>query len=238
MTKDAAESGSNDEPINVPWNDLVRFVRQLSHDLRNQLNAAELHSAYIAELADDAELKSEIKKLREMISELGGILQKLTVKLGPIKPEVMPYQASEFIEDLRKRIAHDFADEGAGIDWDVQLGDAMLDIDPVLLQEALLELFANAFQHGHSQATLAASAKTDNAHFVFALREPKTAFESSTENWGREPLRKIRQGHYGLGLNRVRVVVEAHGGKLRAHYDPTISTLVTTITLPIAQKRG
>src|SRR5205085_3517288 len=34
----------------VPWDDVVRFVRQLSHDLRNDLNALELQSAYIAEL--------------------------------------------------------------------------------------------------------------------------------------------------------------------------------------------
>jgi signal transduction histidine kinase len=238
MTRDVSDSGSSGQPINVPWNDLVRFVRQLSHDLRNQLNAAELHAAYIAELVDDVELKSEIKKMREMISELGGILQKLTGKLNPIKPDVMPYQGLEFVEDLRKRIAHDFANESPSIEWDVQIGDVILDIDPVLLQEVLVELFANAFQHERGKGAVVASAKAEDGHFVFTLREPKASFEPSTENWGREPLRKVRQGHYGLGLNRMRVVVEAHGGKLRAHYDPTASALITTISLPIAPKRG
>ena len=33
---------------NVSWENFVKFVRQLSHDLRNQLNAAELQSALIA----------------------------------------------------------------------------------------------------------------------------------------------------------------------------------------------
>src|SRR5437763_13045104 len=32
---------------NVPWENFVKFVRQLSPDLRNQLNAAELQSALI-----------------------------------------------------------------------------------------------------------------------------------------------------------------------------------------------
>ena len=31
--------------------DVVKFLRQLGHDLRNHLNAAELQSAYVAELA-------------------------------------------------------------------------------------------------------------------------------------------------------------------------------------------
>ena len=48
----------------------------------------------------------------------------------------------------------------------------------------------------------------------------KLVFTSETQNWGREPLRNIRQRHYGLGLNRVRAIIEAHGGELQAQYDP------------------
>ena len=78
-------------------------------------------------------------------------------------------------------------------------------------------------------------ARIDNGKFAFTLREPKAGSALSTENWGREPLGKVRQGHYGLGLNRVRVILEAHGGELRAQYDPTASELVTTVTLPISR---
>ena len=68
MAKEPAETQT--DSLSVPWNDIVRFVRQLGHDIRNNLNAAELQSAYIAELTDDAELKNEIKRLREMVSEI------------------------------------------------------------------------------------------------------------------------------------------------------------------------
>ena len=53
--------------IDVDWNDVVRFMRQLSHDLRNHLNAAELQVAYLNELAESAEMKEEVKRLREMM---------------------------------------------------------------------------------------------------------------------------------------------------------------------------
>ena len=62
--------------------DVVKFLRQLGHDLRNHLNAAELQSAYLAELAEDPELKEEIKRLRAMISEMGASLERLTSVLG------------------------------------------------------------------------------------------------------------------------------------------------------------
>jgi len=227
-------SEQHTDSLSVSWTDNVRFVRQLSHDLRNHLNAAELQAVYISELTGDAELKTEIKRLRATIAGLGAILQKLSADLGQIKPSLMPYRAVDFVEDLRQKFAHDFPQESAAVNWDIQPGDAALNVDPQLLQQALLELFANAFQHQRGQGPLAATAKIDNDRFVFTLREPKAGFELSTENWGREPLRKISQGHYGLGLNRVRVIVEAHGGELHAHYDPTESVLLTTITLPLS----
>jgi len=227
-------SEQHTDSLSVSWTDNVRFVRQLSHDLRNHLNAAELQAVYISELTGDAELKTEIKRLRATIAGLGAILQKLLADLGQVKPSLMPYRAVDFVEDLRQKFAHDFPQESAAVNWDVQPGDAALNVDPQLLQQALLELFANAFQHQRGQGPLAATAKIDNDRFVFTLREPKAGFELSTENWGREPLRKISQGHYGLGLNRVRVIVEAHSGELHAHYDPTESVLLTTITLPLS----
>ena len=227
-------SEQHTDSLSVSWTDNVRFVRQLSHDLRNHLNAAELQAVYISELTGDAELKTEIKRLRATIAGLGAILQKLLADLGQIKPSLMPYRAVDFVEDLRQKFAHDFPQESAAVNWDIQPGDAALNVDPQLLQQALLELFANAFQHQRGQGPLVATAKIDNDRFVFTLREPKAGFELSTENWGREPLRKISQGHYGLGLNRVRVIVEAHSGELHAHYDPTESVLLTTITLPLS----
>jgi len=230
---DAAPENQSDS-LSVPWIDTVRFVQQLSHDLRNHLNAIELQSAYISELDGSAELKGEIKRLREMISGFSTVLQKLT-GLGEVKPNLISYRASDFVEDLRKTIAHEFPKESAEITWDIQAGDAMLNVDPQLLQQAFSEVFANAFQHDRGKGALIAAARIEGKRFVFALREPKARFESSTENWGREPFRRITRGHYGLGLNRVRIIIEAHGGEMHAEYDPKGSTLLTTLTLPHAR---
>jgi K+-sensing histidine kinase KdpD len=218
----------------VPWSDTIRFVRQLTHDLRNDLNAIELQSAYIGELEEKEELKSEIKRLREMVAGLASTLQRLSRAVGHIKPNLIPYRAIDFIEDLRKTIEHDFQKESSEITWEIQLPDVTLNVDPQFLQEAFTELFANAFRHDRGKGALLAGAKIDNNRFLFTLREPKTRFELSTQNWGREPLRKISQRHYGLGLNRVRAIVEAHGGKLHAQYDPNISALITTLALPVS----
>jgi histidine kinase len=220
--------------IQVPMPDVVKFVRQLAHDLRNDLNAAELQSAYLIEIAEAGELKDEIKRLRGMISHVGANLQSVTVALGQPRLTEMPYSAKDFVDDLRQKVETDFPKQSARVNWEVQTGEAGLQIDPQLLLPALLELFANAFRHGSPEGTISVTAQTENGRFVFGLRESKQSFERSTENWGREPLRHVSQGHYGLGLHRARGIIEAHGGELKARYEQEASSLVTTVTLPVA----
>ena len=219
--------------IRVPLPEVVKFVRQLAHDLRNHLNAAELQSAYLAEIVEDAESKEEIKRLRKMISEIGASLQSVTTALSTPKLTEMSYAAADFIDDLRQKLAAEFPDKGANVQWDAEVGDATLNIDPQLLLPALIELFANAFRHDPGEGAISAAARIENDRFVFTIHEPKQKFEGSTENWGREPLRSVRQGHYGLGLHRARGVIEAHQGELEARYDNGASRLITKVTLPL-----
>jgi K+-sensing histidine kinase KdpD len=226
------------DPLSIPWSDTVRFIRQLNHDLRNHLNTIELQSAYINELAENPDLKGEIKRLREMISRLTAILQKLSRGVDDVKPNLISYRASDFVDDLQKTIAHEFPNTSNEIVWNVQLADGALDIDPVMLQQAFIELFANAFQHDRGEGQIVVTARIDKNRFILTLDEPKTRFELSTESWAREPLRKIGQGHYGFGLNRVRVIMQAHGGEMHAQYDSKTARLITKLILPLSRQAG
>jgi len=232
MADKPVENGKGSQ--SVPWSDAIRFIAQLSHDLRNDLNAIELQSAYIEELGKSEEVKNEIKRLREMISRLASTLQRLSRAVGEVKPNLIPYPASDFMQDLRGKMDHDFPEESKEISWEIQLGDAMLNVDPQFFEEAFTEIFANAFRHDRGKGPLVASAKIDDKGFLFSLHESKARFDLPTQNWGREPLRKMSQRHYGLGLNRVRAIVEAHGGDLNAQYDPKVSALITTFRLPLS----
>jgi K+-sensing histidine kinase KdpD len=221
------------ESLSIPWSDMARFVRQLSHDLRNDLNALELQSAYIAELTEDRELQNEIKRLREVVSDVNSTLKRLSGAVGEVTPNMISYRAPEFLADMRAEIDRKFSNKKAEINWNMQLQDLVLHIDPQLLQEVFVEIFTNAFQHDRGNDALVATASIGNDQLVFTLHEPKSAFDSATQNWGRKPLQNISQRHYGLGLNRVRAIVEAHGGQLDAHYDPKTSALISTVTLPV-----
>ena len=220
----------------VSWPDMVKFVRQLGHDIRNNLNAVELQSAYLAELAEQAELKGEVQRLRGMVSEIGSSLQQVSAALSQTNPNFISYRAADFVEDLKQKVAKEFPTDAGKVNWDVQLKDEQLQIDPQMAEQAFLELFTNAFQHERNVKAITAKAHIDNGHFIFELHEPKAKFAMSTKNWGREPMRHVSQGHYGLGLNRTRIVAEAHGGNFAADYARGTSMLVTKLVLPIVRE--
>jgi K+-sensing histidine kinase KdpD len=234
MSAISATSSSDGAELQVAMGDVVRFMRQLSHDLRNHLNAAELQSAFLGEIAEDPEVKSEIKRLRAMISELATSLQRVTATIADVKVNRIEYGAADFVEDIRQKLATDFPDASADVQWDVKLDSgAMLNIDPQLLQQATTELFNNAFRHTRGDGPIEVGAHVDDKEFVLNVCEPKSGFERSTESWGREPFQSVGQGHYGLGLHRVRRILEAHEGQFAAHYDAAKSSLITTVRLPL-----
>src|SRR5437762_13651223 len=105
----SSQPGEN-EPPPVAWPDIVKFVRQLSHDIRNHLNAVELQSAYLAELATDDEMKNEIQRLRQMVSQVGTSLQHLTAGLSQAKATTISYKAAEFVDDLKQKLAKELPD--------------------------------------------------------------------------------------------------------------------------------
>jgi K+-sensing histidine kinase KdpD len=217
---------------NVAWPTMSKFVSQLSHDLRNHLNAIELQAALLGEIAPNDEIRDEIKRLRGMTGELGADLQKLSRLMKDPRPQTMAYSARELVEDLQGKVAEKEPELARTMEWRNSLGAEAVEIDPQLMEEALLELFANAVRHERASGPVVFEARENKEAVIFSLREPKKEFAGETESWGMRPLERVSHGHYGLGLHRARSILEAHGGTLTAQFDPAASVLVTTICLP------
>jgi K+-sensing histidine kinase KdpD len=220
----------------VPWENFVRFIRQLSHDLRNQLNAAELQGALIGEITADSELKSEVRQLRELVSKLGATLQRLSSSVAEPRPTRLSYSAADFVSDLRKKIAQNYPKESERLKWEPITNGTVLEIDPALVEWAVVELFDNAFRHRPAAGEISVSAEVDSDQFTLVLREPKEKELDDPSLWS-IPLRSVTHGHYNLGLYRARQILEAHGGNLTAQFDPDSAILTSRIILPCSLEK-
>ena len=221
----------------VPWENFVKFLRQLSHDLRNQLNAAELQGALIGEITTDPELKSEVARLRELVAKIGTSLQRLSTAVSEPRPTRLSYPVRDFVSDLQKKVAQDYPKESQHLTWDPTTNDAVLDIDPSLIEWAAVQLFDNAFRHSRTPGQIRVSTEMNGNRFSLLVHEPKETEMEDPSHWS-IPLRSIGNGHYNLGLPRARAILEAHGGDLTAEFDPDSSTLTSRITLPCSVKKG
>jgi hypothetical protein len=128
-----------------------------------------------------------------MTGDLGAHLQKLSNTLGKIQPQMMPYPAGDFVEDLRAKLTLDQPEQSAAIEWNGLVRQRMLKIDPQILTEAFVELLANADRHGRAKARLSLEPTVRMGRLNSTCAKPKTKFDGVTEDWGARPLQHIRE---------------------------------------------
>lgn len=238
----AARSSSTPKPsaparesLAVPWERVERFVGQLTHDVRNGLNALELQLTFLGEISTDPEAVEEIKRLRNTLGNVTRQLQTLRNATGSISPYPLEYPATEFFDDLRERFAKQHPEAGDRIVWEIALpAETLLAVDPELTLNALLELLANGLHFTRDEiSSIRVRVTTADEQTTFLVTEPQSAEPTvPPAEWGRTPLLTTRRGAYGLGLFRVRRCLEIQGGALEVEYSAAQHTLTTRATLP------
>lgn len=224
--------------VSVPFARVGTLVRQLTHDVRNGLNAMELQGAFVADLLsdpeDEAEARVALKRLRGMISENARMLQRFAARFRIPTPSPVRYPAKDFIEDFRRGLEKTPPENAPQVAWTEGLGDEAIAVDVVMIFAALGEIFQNAAHFREGDAPVAAHVSAEAGRLRIELREPREAVAPAPETWGREPLVSTRRGGYGLGLFHARQLLAAHGGVLEFSHDPSAALLTTRIFLPLA----
>ncbi len=218
----------------VPWERIEQFVSQLTHDLRNGLNALELQLTLLGEISANSEVLAEVKAIRGTLADVTRQLQSINAVTGPVRPHLLAYPAHDFFEDLRDRFGRLHPDAAGQIAWKIVVGNGILYVDPDLTLIALLELLGNASHFGGARAAIGLLAEAEvGGRIIVTIRESHPQPPAvSPDDWGRAPLLTTRRGAYGLGLFRARRIIEAQGGALSAVYAEANHVLTTTISLP------
>ena len=217
----------------IPMPRLVNFVRQVTHDVRNGLNAIDLQAAFALELAGEGEVGEELVKLRRMVTHVTDDMQKLSQRFGELRPVLMEYPVPEFLQGLKEAVEEEFDNQAKRIVWEVKVGDEEMEMDYTLLMGVLMELTRNAIFFREGDQAIHFKALNEGENVVFEIRQSRTKPVTGEEDWGREPLLSGRRGGYGLGLFYVRRVLDTLGGKLEPVYDAKSAELRVRLILPM-----
>ncbi len=230
ITPDPAES------LPVNWREVVGFVRQLTHDIRNDLNALELE---IALLDDPQDLRGDRGRdfvgMRTALQSAASRLRLLAGQVGTVALREMPTHVGDLLEVAREKIDKVYPG-GTAAEWSDQSDNLAFSGDLPLLVDAIVEVVENGIEFNEQKSSVGITARHVGHSICIEISERKGRAPVGLDQWGSSPLAHVRRGHYGLGLFYADRIVAAHGGVVERVFDPKASVLTTSLTWPIVRK--
>lgn len=219
--------------IEIPLERVAKFMRQISHDVRNNLGSMDLQAAYVTELVTDSDITAELRKMRGMISSTAKALQNISRSFQFPKPQPLTLSARILLEDFCERMTRQHPEEAARIAWEMKLGEEEVAVDIELIFGALLEFCQNAISFHEGKTPVRALVAARDRQLLFEVTQSRKTVDEAIEEWGRHPLLSTRRGGYGLGLFHARQVIAAHGGRLEFSHCPEKGEVLTRLEIPL-----
>jgi len=208
------------------------FIRQLAHDLNNDLNALDLAATYVSEMVHDSSATEELAIQRKTIQNMSTKLKSLSRHLHPPSPSPITIAASDFLEEIRDRATRAYPSEISAITWNSEVGSHQVSVDFEMACEAFGEVVKNAILHRDDGGKIEFQASTANGTLRVEIWNGKQAPLPFNEPPGEQPFIPVSRRSYGLGLYYARRVILAHGGKMSAQHDSRQGRFRVEILLP------
>jgi two-component system, OmpR family, sensor histidine kinase KdpD len=221
------------------------LIGSVSHELRTPLasilGAATVLSAAPA-LRNEKKLTALVHDVRDEAERLNYDIQNLLdatrISSDGVKPHSEWADPADIINSALERCRHRFADRRLTVDLPSDL--PLIHVDPVLVQQALIQIFDNAVKYSVSGSRIAVDASTRDGCLVISITDHGAGLTNAekTKIWDRfargERHAATTSGS-GLGLWIANAFVAANEGKVTAFSEgPGLGTTVT-IELPVTQ---
>ena len=217
-----------------------RFLAILGHDLRTPLSGIIMSASFVletGELGDPtrdriARIMNSAKRMNQMVAD---ILDFARIQFGGRLPiRRAPMDVSKVVEDVVAEVAVSYPDADVRVE---SSGDLNGQWDSGRLAQALMNLIANAVQHGSRESPIKVAAHGAPNEVVISVQSqgaviPKEKLSGIFAGLKQEEATVGEEGgHLGLGLYIVDSIVRAHGGTVDARSSESEGTIFT-IHLP------
>jgi signal transduction histidine kinase len=218
-----------------------RFAANASHELRTPLTRE--RTLLQVTRADPATTPGTWQDVsQELLASnaeqerlLEALLTLASSEAGPGQPEPLDLAAitSAALAAARPAISR----LGLSVHADIQ--PAMLDGDPLLVQQLATNLIDNAVRHNTPGGDVHVATGTDSGHAVLSVTNSGQVIPPADVDRLFEPFQRLgprparRDGGHGLGLSIVRAIATAHGATIGARARPEGGLAVNVTFLPL-----
>ena len=231
--------------IETSFEQLRRFTADASHELRTPLSVVRGIGEFgLRETRTTSEYQDAIGSMLEEIDRLTRLVDTLLRLSRGDAGTVKLSREAVALGDLAKDVAASLQvlaeERGQRLRIDVQR-DAQVDVDRLVLRDAITNLVDNAIKYSPNGSTIAlrVDAVDGQARLAVADQGPGIAPEHRERIFDRfyriDEGRSREMGGTGLGLAIAKWAVEANDGRLEVHSDESGS--VFTMTLPLRNSR-
>ena len=219
--------------VAVSFETIAGFLRLLSHDVRNDLNAVDLLTAYIRDISGAESIRGELDQLRTAIRYGSERMHRLSRAFDAPRVEAIELPVHILIDDLRAQMIAAKPELQTRLHWRVEEEDANICVDPTMALEVFRELTDNALAFSPYDSVVSISVLTGEGDvFKWCFEQGMKDAPSNPDQWGRVPFLSSRRGHYGLGLFRARRIIEAHKGSIDFLHDSGTQKLSSVVRFP------
>jgi two-component system nitrogen regulation sensor histidine kinase NtrY len=212
-------SGELDAVVLKAWEDLVRV---LAHEMMNSLTPiCSLSESIAGRLrSDDAGPPTEIADAVEVIARRSAGLMNFVERyrrLADLPAAARtPMPVAAFVDGLGRLMAPLMREAGVGYASSVEPVDLILDADPDLLEQAVINLLKNALDavRGRPEAMIRLSCRLEDGRALIAVEDNGPGLAAGDAEAAFTPFFTTKAEGSGVGLTLARQIALAHGGRL------------------------
>ncbi|WP_293679389.1 ATP-binding protein [uncultured Phenylobacterium sp.] len=218
------------------WQDLVRV---LAHEMMNSLTpVCSISESLAARLraggADPAEVAEAIEVIARRSTGLMSFVERYRRLTDLPNAEKIRLPAADLIKGLDRLLGPLMADGGVDYASKVEPASLILDADPDLLEQALINLLKNALEavRGRPDAAVRLACRVDEDQAVLIVEDNGPGLPEGDPEAAFVPFFTTKQGGSGVGLTLARQIALAHGGRLD-HARRSAGGVVFRLWLPL-----
>jgi two-component system sensor kinase FixL len=182
-------------------------------------------------------IASTLDKIAQQAERAGSIIEKIRRFVRHREPEVSDQPVADIFEDIHTLAEVDLRRQGLRLDPQLEADLPAVRVDPVQIQQVLLNLIRNAADAMQTQ-------RQDDRILLQARRHGRDWLEIAVEDSGPgldpailerlfEPFTSTKDRGFGLGLSICKSLIDAHGGELSHEAGQELGGARFRIVLPV-----
>ena len=221
------------------------LIGSVSHELRTPLasilGAATVLSAAPA-LQKEKKLTALVHDVRDEAERLNNDIQNLLdatrISSDGVKPHAEWADPADIINSAVDRCRHRLVDRRLAVDLPADL--PLIHVDPVLVQQALIQIFDNAVKYSASHSQIAVAARASDGRLIISVADQGAGLTTAEKSkiwdrFARGERHAATTSGSGLGLWIANAFIAANDGQVSAVSEgPGLGTTVA-IELPVTQ---